>query len=343
MRAIATRSSLSLLVFVGIALGVYVTAAAVAGRLAAVERAGIVAVALTLDMVIIVPAVFYLLVVRRRNLPVVTLAPVFVLSVVAASRVLPADHQQLVRSLEIVAFPAELGLLGWVGWRAARAVRRARRDAPADPLEQFRLAAFQLTRNERIAAVFAMEIGVFYYALASWWARPHVPVGAIAITQHRRSSHGGTVVVLLLVLAAEGWAVHAVLREWNALVAWLFTASTVYAALWLIADYRATVLRPTLSREHDLLIRAGFRATLSVPRACIADAGRTKPPYGKQCLSLTFLRAPARWVTLSEPLFARGPYGFRRQVRAIGFEPDAIAAFDRMLASLIRERRDSIR
>lgn len=333
MQAAAAHHRAFPLLFTGIVVGVYSTALAVVGQLPHLERAGAVAVGLTMDMVVVVPLAFYLLVIRRRGLPFVTLAPVLVLSVLAASQVLPANHQQPLRVLEALAVPMELGLVGWIAWRAVRALRRARHDAALDPLEQLRQAAFELTRNDRVAAVLALELGVLYYAFGSWRARPHVPVGSSAFTHHRSSGHAGIVLAFLLVMVAEGLAVHVLLLQWSALVAWLFTIGTAYGALWLIADYRATVLRPILVSDDSILIRAGFRCILWVPRARIAEVGRTKPAFGKESLNLTFLGTPTRWLTLSEPMLALGPYGFRRRVRAIGIQPDAPEVFDRILDS----------
>lgn len=320
------------LLFVGIVTGVYATALAVVGQLSHMEaRAGAVAVALTLDLVVVVPLAFYLLVVRRRALPIVTLVPILVLSVLGASRVIPAGHQQMLRLLEALALPMELALVGWIGWRAARALREACRDATADPIEQLGHAAFELTRSRRVAAVIASEIAVFWYAIGSWRARAHAPVGAIAFSHHRRSGHAGIVLAFILVLAVEGLAVHFLLLTWSALAAWIFTIGTAYGAMWLIADFRATMLRPILVRDESIVFRAGFRFTLQVPLARIAAIGRERPQFGKESVNLTFLGTPTHWLTLSEPMVACGAYGFRRRVRAIGIEPDAGDEFVRIL------------
>jgi len=119
---------------------------------------------------------------------------------------------------------------------------------------------------------------------------------------------------------------------WSAVAAWLATATTLYSALWLIADYRATVLRPILVGEESLLVRAGFRCTLRVPRALIAGVGRKRPEFGRESLDVTLLGSPTHWLTLSEPLLAEGPYGRRRRVRAIGLRPDLVEEFDRFLS-----------
>ncbi|MGH7571607.1 MAG: hypothetical protein ACREMK_07165 [Gemmatimonadota bacterium] len=327
----ARRYRGSSLLFAGIVAGVYTAAVGVSSRLPHLEGASAVAVGLTLDMTVVVPLAFYLLVVRRRGLPIVMLAPVLVLSVLAASQILPAGHRQPLRIIEVMVVPMELGLLAWIGWRAAGALRMARRDEAADPLEQLRRAAFELLQNDRVAAVFASEIGVFYYAFGAWWARPHVPPGTFAFTQHRRSGHAGIVLAFLLAMSAEGFAAHVLLLTWSAIAAWIFTIGTAYGALWLIADYRATVLRPILVDADCILIRAGFRCSLRVPRARIAEVGCQKPSFGKESFNLTFLSTPTHWLTLSEPMLAQGPYGHRRRVRAIGIKPDLPEEFDRLL------------
>ncbi|MGH7587123.1 MAG: hypothetical protein ACRELU_00865 [Gemmatimonadota bacterium] len=329
------------MLFAGVVAGVYAASLALVGQLPHLDRASPVAIGLTLDMVVIVPLAFYLLVVRRRNVPIITLIPVFVLSVVAASRVLPADHQGTLRVAEVLAVPLELGLIGWIVWRARTALRKGRGDKGADPLEQFRRAALELTRNDRAAAMIATEIAVLYYAFGAWRARPHAPAGTSAFSHHRRSGHAGIVLVFLLVMLVEGFAVHLLLLQWSALAAWIFTIGTVYGALWLIADYRATVLRPILVSDEGILVRAGFRCTMHVPHGRIADVGRRKPATGKGIANLTLLGNPTFWLILSEPMPAQGPYGFRRLVNTIGIQPDMTEDFGRVLDSRLVHQDDS--
>jgi len=255
-----------------------------------------------------------------------------VLGLLAAFPALPSDQPLALRVLEIVAIPLELALIGWVGWRAARALRTARLDGTADTLEQLRRAARDLVRNDRVAAVLASELAVVFYALGSWRARAHQPPGSAAFNHHERSGHAGVVLAIILVLSVEGLAMHFLLLRWSAVAAWVFTASTAYLALWLIADHRAMVLRPILIGEDGVLVRAGLRFTVHVPWSRIAGVDRTKPPFGRESANLTLLGTPSHWITLSERLVAEGPYGSRRPVRAIGIEPDAAPDFDRALA-----------
>jgi hypothetical protein len=184
--------------------------------------------------------------------------------------------------------------------------------------------------NKRAAAILATEIAVFYFALASWRSHPLVPAGARAITHHRRSGHAGMVIAFILVMAVEGIAVHMILQTWSALAAWIFTAANAYGALWLIADFRLTVLRPVLVLDDRIVVRAGLRGGLTVPRARITAVGRTNPHAGKASVNLTFFGTPTHWLQFAEPVVFEGPYGFSKPVRAIGFEPDAHNELDRL-------------
>ena len=329
-----SRHHIHALLFMGVVLLVYGAALTVAGRLSQLVSPGAVATGLTLDMVVVVPLAFYLLIVRRYSLSVVTLVPVLILSVLAAGAILPSSHQQSLRALEILVGMMEVGLIGWVGWRASRALSKARHQGSADPLEQFRRAALELVHNDRAAGMVASEMAVFYYGLGSWRARPHVPPGASSFTHHRRSGQAAMVFALLLLMLVEGIAVHVLLLLWSPVAAWIFTAGTIYGALWLFADYRATVLRPILVEEECLTLRAGLRWTMQLPRTRITAITATQPPDVKETLNLTFLATPTHWIVLNNPLPADGPYGFKRTVETVGIRPDTPHDLDRILAPL---------
>lgn len=312
---------------------VYAAALVVVSRLSSIESAGVLAIAVTIDMVVLVPLAFYFLFVRRAGHSIVRLAPVVLASLLIASIVLPSGHQRALHIIEAVVFPAEFALLGWIIWRAGKALRESRNNVALDPLEQFRSAAFGLLRNNRAAGVFATEIGVFFYALGAWRSVPHSLAGTTAFTHHRRSGQAGIVMVFVMLLLVEGVGVHLLLSMWNSVAAWIFTLSSAYGALWIVADYRATVLRPILVGQRRVLIRAGLRYTLDVSRSEITEICRKPPEFGKGALSLKLIGPPTHWIVFSEAVFAQGPYGTSRRVRAVGIQPDEAHELELALAS----------
>lgn len=321
-----------LLLFLCFVTVVYAAALIVVGRLPSIESAGVVAFAVTIDMVILVPLAFYFLFVRRAGHSIVRLAPVVVASLLVASMVLPSGHQRALHFIEAIVVPVEFGLLGWIIWRTGKALREARSSTALDPLEQFRSAAFGLLRNNRAAGVFASEIGVFFYALGAWRSVPHHRAGTTAFSHHRRSGQAGIVVGFVMLLLAEGFAVHLLLSMWNSVAAWLFTLSSAYGALWMVADYRATVLRPILVGPGRVLIRAGLRYTVDVSRSEIAEICRKHPGFGKEALSLKLIGPPTHWIIFSEAVYAQGPYGTSRRILAVGIQPDEAHELELALA-----------
>jgi len=330
MERLSSRNRAFTLLAAGIAVTIYAAAFAIARLLPTLRRPDAVAAGMTVDLVVVVPLAFHLLVVRRRGWPAVSVAPVVLLGALAAGLFLPRDHRQPLRLLEIVAVPIEAIALGWIAWRAGTALRAARRDRLADPLEILRHAALDVIGQERVAGFLATEAALVYYGLGSWRSRAHVPAGTAAFTHHRRVGHVAIVAALLLVVAIEGVAVHMLVSIWRALAAWVLTLGTAYAALWLVADCRAVILRPILVDDHALVLRAGLRWSLRVPRAQVAAVVRHRPPLGRECLNLTLLGTPTHWIVLTQPVAARGPYGVRRHVRAVGIQPDDASGFDHL-------------
>lgn len=115
--------------------------------------------------------------------------------------------------------------------------------------------------------------------------------------------------------------------------AWIFSLATLYGAIWLIADYRATALRPISVGVDRVLIQSGLRFSVRVPRSQITEVGCDKPEFGKQSLNLTFLATPTLWITLSNATTVQGPFGLRISVRAIGIKPDAAGDLEQALDS----------
>lgn len=173
-----------------------------------------------------------------------------------------------------------------------------------------------------------MRRGVWYYALASWRDTPHVPPDVVAVTHHERSGHAGLVGGLLLACVVESIAVHILIKSTSEIFAWGLSMSTVYFGIWLIGDYRATVLHPILIRDDAIEIRAGFRGSLCIPRNRIRTITNVKPEQVSPVMNMTFMSTPSHWIEFVEPIAVQLPYGMRKQVRAVGVEPDEPKTFD---------------
>ncbi len=299
-------------------------------------RAGtVVPTAVSIDLTLFVPALWYLFLVRGRGLPAVTVVPVFLLSLLTAPLVLPAGDPGALPLIGWLGVPAELLLLGLVVRQMARARRTARAVGDSDVLSRLRAAARTALGNERAAAVVAWEFAVLYYALLSWRAKAQ-PTDEETYSYHRKSTYAGVVIALLLAIAAEAVPVHLLLSRWSVKAAWVVTALGVYGALWLIGDYRAMRLRPTRVGGDGLALRFGLRWGLDVPLALVRsvqESGRADAATDAD-LSLALRGARTVRLELAGPLVAHGFYGRKKVVRSVEVGADEPA---RLVAAIARE------
>ena len=303
-----------------------------AGTLSTTAHPGLLAAAIALDLVILVPLVFYILVVRRRNWSALAVAPVVLAGFVAASLILPPVHQDALRILEWLIIPAELGLLGYGLFVTIQAVRTAAVQPEPDVLTRLRTALSDRLPG-RLATVLAYELAVFYYAFMSW--RLTAPAGPVVFGYTRRGGYGGVLLGILVAACMELVAVHVLVSLWSPAAAWLLSALSAYGAVWILAEWRAAHLRPIEVRGDVLILRSGLRWTVSVPtstiRAVWRAADRPPPPDASHELDLTPTGAPHYLAELHTPVVAHGLYGYRRTATALRFAVDDPARFEAIL------------
>ncbi|MGH7553278.1 MAG: hypothetical protein ACREMQ_09675 [Longimicrobiales bacterium] len=70
-------------------------------------------IAVTVDLTLFSPAMYWLLLVRGRGWPLLSVLPVFLASLVVASLLFPVGRQDTLRFIKYLAAPAELTLLGF--------------------------------------------------------------------------------------------------------------------------------------------------------------------------------------------------------------------------------------
>jgi hypothetical protein len=251
------------------------------------------------DMVVVVAAVYYWLLVRPGIRAKWSIVPVALAGVL---RALP--------SKALVAGICELALIAFLIVQV-----RGLRQTP-DPVEAIATALGKLF-PPRLAAILAAEFGVLYYALCSWRARPHVPAGARAVTISRNSMHRDLLYALALMSVIEVVPAHILLRLWSPASAWIATGLSLYAAVWLIGLARSIELRPVLEGPDYLDVRYGLLFRLRIPREAMARVLRSAPQGKQSAVVLPRGSEPNVWIELATPLEAEQLFGRRRTVTCV--------------------------
>lgn len=331
------RSHVPLLVFGGFLLSVYGAAIFIISPvLATMPQPDILAAALTMDLAVLVPLVYYLVLVRRKGWPAFSVAPIFLLSLGAVSWLVPAEHQSLLQALEWLVAPVELFVLGYIGVKVVRMTRHFRAQGEATDVYDRLREGFRQALGVRWAAdVFAFEVGLFYYALFTWRTPVEAEQDRFAFSYHRRSGYGPVVTAILVAMGIELIALHVLLHLWSPAAAWVMTALSGYGIVWIVGDWQAVRHRPVRIEDDALLLRIGLRWTVRVPFSQIEAVypARSKPPARKTpgYLEAILLGKPTYLVVCKEPVVAQGLYGIRKRVTTIGFALDDTPAFEAAL------------
>jgi hypothetical protein len=270
---------------------------------------------ITFDLTITIPLLYWFVLVRTEHARAITLAPVFVVCTSAAALILPRSDQAFLHQLRWVAAPLEILTIGLL-------VASVSRRRPAG------------VRERIVGGIVHSEVAILYYGLFSWHAEPDVPDGAIPITTHKRSGWGTVVVCFIVLIAFESIGLHLFVQHWSVKWAWIFTAFDFYGVLWLLGDYQALRLRPTLIREDQIDLRHGMRLNATIARdniAAVETITNEAQWKRKGTAKVALLEEPKYLVRLREPVIAESLAGIRRTIDAIAILPDDPAAFERAL------------
>ncbi|WP_438009592.1 hypothetical protein WME89_13475 [Sorangium sp. So ce321] len=283
--------------------------------------------------------VLCLLLVYRRW-PVLSVIPIFMgsvlLTALGAFLVRPAVVLPYLRLAAALSVPLEILVAGWVVYVVLRA-RRSFRTAGADgDFHERTLAAVRAAAgNSRLSDIVATEVSLLYHALFSWRARPVAAPGQTLHPYRREAGYGVALPVLLMVIAIETTIVHVLLSGFYPPVKWALMVAGLYAMLWIVADHRATAVRPMLLDRDALRVRAGLRRSARIPLSSIAAVRclSAAPPRGTPgYVNLVLFGRPRMLVELKEPTRLEGPYGTTRQGQSLGISVDDWPAFQRALS-----------
>lgn len=276
--------------------------------------AEVFATALTLDFTILAPLIAYLIWMREKRAPLITLAPLFIVGCLLAMIFLPKDQQGALNQVRLLAIPLEIAVVTAIGLVAYRALRASRAAEGVDAVDRIRDAAQRIAHSRLAADILATEICMFRFALGGRIAKPAVrgPLSQdIGLT-------GPIVAALVAIVAIETVAVHLLLARWSHIAAWIATALSVYAIFWLLGDYRSLRARTSQVSDGVLRFRLGLRQEATIPLTQIESVESCRVfEKAPGSVKATAMQEPNLVIRLREPVEVVGMYGVRKRASAI--------------------------
>ena len=322
---IARSQRIGLIAFCALCLTLYVYGIASAPRI----PSHIEGIALPLDFMVGIPLGFYLLVARPRRLTLLSVIPVIWIGYALSALALGAPDAGILPALLSALIPVELAIAARECLKIAHTFKTAKAKSP-DPMAWFRETMFYLVRKDVAANMTAAELAVWYYALLSWRKKPYVLSGERAFSYHNAGGYMNMMLGLALAFPVEIIAVHLLVSQWSVIAASIITALSVYAAIWLVGDARARILRPIVVGEGSVRLECGIQMETVIPASNIEMVALSDNEIGhieeSDRLNYGTFYRPDAWLVMQSSVEVRTLLG-TKHVRAIGVSVDDPKAF----------------
>ncbi len=181
-----------------------------------------------------------------------------------------------------------------------------------------------------VTRLLMFEARVWYYALFASGRHPPRFPGKAHFSSHAKDGHASNQLGFIILILVELPIAHAMLALlWSTQAAWIASLLTLWGLAFLVAEYRASLLRPISLEGDALVIRYGVFVDLRLPLDDIASvqADRVAVPR-RQPGSLRCCEAgiPNVRIELARPLDLTGVLG-RHRIERIHLGVDEPARF----------------
>ena len=279
------------------------------------ERPDILSIGLTFDIALSIPILYYLIA-RKRKLPKTFLIPIFLLSLAAASFILPHDRQQFLDLLKIGIVPMEGFFISFLVYKILKVRKKYK------GLKHLKSPYFSRNIKEciietigqgKIPGVLASEISMLYFGLFAW--KKFKQTDKNAFIAHLKPGYGAVIGVFSYLSFVEAVVFHILLIQLNIAVAWIIFILNIYGITFLLADFNATRRQPVYVGNEMLYISAGIRWTAAISKKDIKSIELSNQSYSKDknaLNALTILGTPNLVIQLQGVHYADGLYGIRK-------------------------------
>ncbi len=218
---------------------------------------------LTFDFLLTIPIVYFLLI-RKTEIPKITVLPVLILSMIIASTALPVENQYYLNLFKTWVFPLlELSVLSFVIYNVRKAIKgyqRQKSDAQ-DFFNTLKKTCYEILPKRFVVPV-VTEIAVFYYGFIYWKTRK---IAENEFTYHKQSGTTALMIALLVIIGIETYVLHVLLMKWSVIAAWILSFLSIYSGLQLFGFLKSIYKRPIGMDETNVYLRYGIMNEATIP------------------------------------------------------------------------------
>jgi hypothetical protein len=226
-------------------------------------------VAITFDLILFIPAIYFLLI-RKREIPKLTTIPFFIAGIVIAGLILPKDFQFYLTQVKIWVLPVvETAIFLMVIFKLRQLRKEFKKEAllSSDFYYTLKIAAARIL-PKRLSGAFATEIAVIYYGFYNWKRKKLKPN---EFSYHRSSGTISLLSVFIFLIFIETSVVHILLQKWSTVAALILSILSIYTCLQIFGIMRSMSKRPISIEGDALMLRYGLFSESTIQISNIKD------------------------------------------------------------------------
>ncbi len=295
---------------------------------------------ITLDLLVTLPA-FYFLLIRKRDIPKITVVSMFIVGLISASYILPSDQQSVLKLVKTYFLPlVEFGIVGFIIFNVRKGLKlyQSKKNNERDFFTILQSVTQDLM-PAKIAHLFATEIAVVYYSLFSWRREP---IKENEFSYHKKSGIVSVIVVLIGLAIIETIVVHILLVQWNQTIAWILTILSIYTCFQLFSIMKSMSRRPISfnDAEEVLHLRFGFANYVDISYEEIKSIELSSKSFGPESKTIQLsafgmLDTHNIYLHLKDERTLNRIYGLKSKFKSIVLYIDEKEKFETKIKSII--------
>ncbi|MGB0864457.1 MAG: hypothetical protein ACPGXZ_16150 [Saprospiraceae bacterium] len=320
------------LLFVGIALSILVAEYFMMQTTVFTERTNTLSLAITLDLVIGIPVLYYFLIIKKTEIPLASILVLYLGMVTLTGFLMP--NNPYIHWFEWSLILTEGLLIGIVVFNFRKIIRIYRAESP-------KKADFIVNLETAFTAVLGKasgfltgEIAIMRYCF--YWKAPIEAFEEHQIfTMHKKSGAVAIYVAFIMATLVEATAVHVLLNEWKPTLAVVLLILSIYSLLYLVGAAVAITKRPILIEGNKIIFRVGVFYYLELDKTQIEKIEPIKKidETDKTILNTAafLMTSPNFLLHFDAPVTVKGIYGIKKTTQKMAVFVDDKIAFEKAI------------
>lgn len=226
------------------------------GKSSMLPKGGFSDLALSIDFLFTVPVIYFLSI-RKTAIPKITIIPVSILGFLLGSHLLPEEQVVYFDVFKTWVLPfMELALLAFVSLKVIGTIKNYKRlnRTDLDFFDALKAICRRLFPKSVVVPI-TTEIAVMYYGFVHWKRRT---LKEGEFSYHKESGTLSLLAAILVIVAIETVAFHALISRWNTTVAWVLSFLSIYSGIQIFGFLKSMMKRPHFFEADKLHLRYGI-------------------------------------------------------------------------------------